>query len=153
MKCYLAIIVLIFTLTGAIIFAMGFAIHGDAGTTIQDRSMELKLLGVFFIISPWITIFFLNLKLKRDRDFTASIMETGTRKSAVLVSCDETGTYVNEAPEVEILLDILDHRGSRRRSIFKGVISITNAVRVKPGMSLEVTESDRGIVIHWPEND
>lgn len=152
MKCYLAIIVLIFTLIGAIIFVMGFAIHGDTGTTIQDRSMELKLLGIFFIISPWITIFFLNLKLKKDRDFTSSIMEAGTRKSAVLVSCDETGTYVNEAPEVEILLDILDNHGSRHRSVFKGVIAITNAVRVKPGMSLEVTESDRGIVIHWPEN-
>lgn len=152
MRWYSAIIVIVFTVVGAMIFAMGFAIHGDPGTLIHNRSLELKLLGVFFVVSPWIPILFLNLKFRREREFTASIMKNGTRKSAVLVSCDETGTYVNEAPEVEMLLDIENSDGSRHKTSFKGVIAISNAVRVKPGMSLEVTESDGGIVIHWPEN-
>ena len=36
-------------------------------------------------------------------------------------------------------------------TVFKGVIAISNAVSVMPGMPLEAAESDRGIVIHWPE--
>lgn len=151
MRCYLAVIILVFTVVGLIILAMGFCMHGDPGTGMVSRSLELKLLGVFFIVSPWISIYFLKRKLSKEKNFTASIMETGTRKSAVLVSCEETGTWVNEAPEVEMVLAIEDDDGTQRNSVFKGVISRSSAATVMPGMTLEITESEKGMVIHWPE--
>lgn len=151
MRCYLAAINLFFTVIGLIILAMGFAMHADPGTALASRSLELKLMGVFFIVSPWISSCFLKRKFRKERDFTASIMETGTRKSAVLVSCEETGTWVNNEPEVEMVLAIEDDDGNQRNSVFKGVISTSKAVTVLPGMALEITESEKGLVIHWPE--
>lgn len=151
MSCYLAALNLVFTAIGLIIFAMGFSIHLDPGTAFASRSLELKLLGAFFIVSPWISSWFLKRKLSKEKNFTASIMETGTRKSAVLVSCEETGTWVNNDPEVEMVLAIEDDDGTLRNSVFKGVISTSKAVTVLPGMALEITENEKGMVIHWPE--
>ena len=151
MKRLTLFITVFFALTGAVILALGFAMRGAPGSQIAARALEFKLLGVFFIISPWISIFFVRRKFSRDRKFAESVRKTGTGKKAVLLSCDETGTYENDSPEVSMVLSVHEDNGTRSERVFRGVIPLTKAVTLKPGMELRIIESNRGMVIDWPE--
>ncbi len=151
MTWLLAVITLVFTVVGVLIMLMGFSMNPFPGTDLAKRALEFKLLGGFFILTPWISIFFLKMKFRRERRFRESILKSGERRKAVLLSCEETGTYINEAPQVRMVLQIEDEDCGHRTHVFTGIVPVLKAVLIRPGMELEVTESSRGVVIHWPE--
>jgi len=144
-------ITVFFGLTGAVILALGFAMKGAPGTDIAARSLEFKLLGAFFIISLWISIFFVKRKFRRESEFARRVRDTGTVKRAVLLSCEETGTYENNSPEVSMVLSVEDGDGTRVDRVFRGIVPITRAVLLRPGMELSMIETGEGMVINWPE--
>lgn len=151
MKWLSLFITLFFALTGGMLFSLGFSMKGAPGSDIAARSLELKLMGVFFILSPWLSIFFVRRKFSRDRKFAERVRRTGAAKSAVLLSCEETGTYENNSPEVSMVLSVEDGDGTRADRVFRGIVPITRAVLLRPGMELSIIETEEGMVIDWPE--
>ncbi len=151
MRWLTVFITVFFGLTGALILALGFSMKGAPGTDIASRPLEFKLLGVFFIISPWISIFFVRRKFSRDRKFAERVRRTGIAKKAVLLSCEETGTYENNSPELSMVLSVQDGEGTRADRVFRGIVPITRAVLLRPGMELSMIETEEGMVIDWPE--
>ena len=150
MKWLIGIVTAVFSLVGFIIAGMGFGISAIPGSHLARRALEFKLLGAFFIVSPWVSILLLKLKFRRESRFRNSILEEGTRKRAVLISCQETGTYINEAPQVSMIVQVEDEDGRHRNRAFKGVVPVLKATGIRPGMVLEITENTEGMVIHWP---
>ncbi len=151
MKWLTLFITVFFALTGAVIMALGFAMKGAPGTDIATRSLEFKLLGMFFIVSPWISLFFVKRKFRRKSEFARGVRDTGTAKKAVLLSCEETGTYENNSPEVTMVLSVEDGDGTRANRVFRGIVPITRAVLLRPGMEFSIIETEEGMVINWPE--
>lgn len=140
-----------FTVVGVLIMSMGFSMNPFPGTELAKRALEFKLLGGFFIVSPWISILLLKMRSGKERRFRDSILRQGKKRNATLLSCEETGTFINEAPRVRIVLQIEDEDSGHRTHVFTGVVPVLEAVKIRPGMELDVTESSRGVVIHWPD--
>ena len=138
-------------MVGILIMLMGFSMNPFPGTDLAKRAFEFKLLGGFFIVSPWISILLLKMRSGKERRFRDSILRQGKKRNAILLSCEETGTYINEAPRVRMVLQIEDEDCGHRTHVFTGIVPVLKAVLIRPGMELEVTESSRGVVIHWPE--
>ena len=138
-------------MVGILIMLMGFSMNPFPGTDLAKRALEFKLLGGFFIVSPWISILLLKMRSGKERRFRDSILRQGKKRNATLLSCEETGTYINEAPQVRMVLQIEDEDCGHRTHVFTGIVPVLKAVLIRPGMELEVTESSRGVVIHWPE--
>lgn len=149
MKWIVAFITSVFTIAGILIIAMGFGIHAVSGSDLYRRALELKLLGAFFIASPWLSMYFLKLKFRKDRRFHDSIIRSGIRRKAVLVEFQETGTYINNNPEVRVLMQVEDEDGTHRNEVFTGIVPFVHAAGLEPGMKLGITESHNGMVIHW----
>lgn len=147
MKWLVPVIAAVLGFTGLLILGMGFSISAFPGTDLAARALELKLLGAFFIASPWAAILLLRLKFRKDNKFHESILSSGTRKKAVLVHFEETGTFINNAPEVRMVLQIPAECGSSQ--VFTGVVPLLEAGKLQPGMELDITESEKGMVVHW----
>lgn len=153
MTWLLVSITLIFSAVGALIMGMGFSMNPFSGTDLAKRALELKLLGAFFMISPWISILFLRLRTRRQTRFREEILKYGTRKKAVLIDFHETGTYVNEDPRVHMVIQVEESDGEHGIKEFTGIVPVLRAVGIRPGMEIEITESRSGMIIHWSGND
>jgi len=146
------LVVTVFTLTGAFILVLGFYGSPASGSTLlSDPVLEMKLLGIFFILSPWIGFGLVIIWVRRQNSKDESIVADGTLRQAILIEYDETGTYINNAPEVRLKLEITDHEGTSRIEEVTTCIGILTAACLKQGMVVSIHESPKGIVIHWPD--
>lgn len=147
------LVVGVFTLGGIFIVILGFAGHTTTDPSGWiDPQLEMKLLGAFFIVSPWIGILILETKFKRDRTFTQSILDRGVLRRAVLSEYRETGTYINNSPKLKMRFLITEEDGDTRTVEVTGVVDLLNAVQLKPGLQVTLHESDRGVVVHWDQS-
>ncbi len=150
MKWIYVLVTGVFTLTGIFIMILGFF-----GYTTSDPSgwinpsLEMKLLGISFIILPWIAILILEMKFKRDRLFTRTILDSGVECRAVLQDYRETGTYINESPKLKMTFQVTEEDGSTRLIEVTGVVDLIHAVKLQRGMEVILHQSDRGVVVHW----
>ena len=81
-----AVVVLGFTAAGVFILFLGFS--GQSGVTSQilsDPILETKLLGLFFILCPWMGFGILNTWMRAQNRRELRIQSEGTEKDAVLV--------------------------------------------------------------------
>ncbi|MFH1874192.1 MAG: hypothetical protein ABH859_03280 [Pseudomonadota bacterium] len=73
---------------------------------IMSRRSEMILLAVFFIISPFIGIFSVLLWAKHGNRHATWLWENGLQGTAKLISCEETGSMLNNAPKIAFELEI-----------------------------------------------
>lgn len=150
MKWIYALVTGVFTITGILIMILGYFGHitSDPSGWI-DPNLEMKLLGISFIVLPWIAIFILEMKFRRDRMFTRAILDSGVECRAVLQDYRETGTYVNESPKLKMTFQFTEEDGSTRLMEVTGVVDLIHAVKLQRGMEVVLHRSERGVVVHW----
>ena len=112
---------------------------------------EMLFLGIFFIAFPPLFTAVLLVRIRRGNIREEALLENGVPVEAVLLSMMETGTTVNNAPEIEMELSLNLPDGSTRVVRHKCFVSILDIVRLSPGDRLQVTmdpeDPDRMVVI------
>ncbi|WP_139378540.1 hypothetical protein [Parapedobacter luteus] len=78
----------------------------------------LTLLGLRWLMNGGLGRFFLNDKI------AVQLKYTGHRATARLLEAKQTGTYINEQPQVRFELEYEDYRGTTHRTSCKKIVSL-----------------------------
>ena len=112
---------------------------------------EMLFLGIFFIAFPPLFTAVLLFRIRRGNIREETLLEEGIPVEAVLLSMTETGTTVNNAPEIEMELSLNLPDGSTRIVRHRCFVSLLNIVRLSPGDRLLATvdpeDPERMVVI------
>ena len=121
---------------------------------------EILFLGIFFIVFPPLFTFFLVFKMKKGNRREAELLRDGIKLEAVLLSMTETGTTVNNAPEIEMELSLELPDGFAMKVKHRCFVSLLDLVNLSPGNRLSVVMDpeipDRMVVLTSkipPESD
>lgn len=92
---------------GLVFVFLGFTASPEA---LTDDGYSLKtffyLMGCFFVIFPLLTALGIYYYYKRINDRETFLLNEGIRGEAEILSREQTGTYINEQPEVKFKLSI-----------------------------------------------
>ena len=129
-----------FIASGIFILFMAFSVPPsvESGFFGIPRRTELIALGVFFIVGPQLFSVILALRMGRNVSQTRRIKETGIAGRARVVSAEETGTYINNAPQLELVLDVELPGMETDRIRMKSCVSVLHLQYVQPGSWIKV---------------
>lgn len=136
----------------------------------KDNRDEWAALGVgngmrknqvsYCLIFPSLFTAILLLRIRKGNIREETLLRNGISVEAVLLSMTETGTTMNNAPEIEMELSLNLPDGGTRVVRHRCFVSILNLARLSPGDRLQVTmdpeDPDRMVVITSkviPESD
>lgn len=124
-----------FVAAGVFIIIMAFNIPEAvrSGFLGMPRRTELLVLGIFFIVGPQLYALGLANRMRRGVSETGRIKETGIQGRALVVSALETGTYINNSPQLDLVLDVEIPGMEGRRVELKSCVSVLRLRNVQPG--------------------
>jgi len=112
---------------------------------------EMLFLGITFIVFPPLFTAALLLKLRRGNIREETLLRDGIPVEVVLLSMTETGTTVNNAPEIEMELSLNLPDGGTRVIRHRCFVSLLDLARLSPGDRLYATvdpdDPDRMVVM------
>jgi len=77
-------------------------------------------------------------RLLRNSSQNRKLLQTGETATAVILELRDTGTTVNDNPQVELVLDVLPTNRSSFRATARTLISRLQTSQVQPGMQVLV---------------
>lgn len=112
---------------------------------------EILFLGITFIVFPPLFSAVLLLKIRRGNIREETLLREGIPVEAVILSMTETGTTVNNAPEIEMELSLNLPDGSTRVKKHRCFVSLLDLAGLSPGDRLpakvDPEDPDRMVVI------
>ncbi len=112
---------------------------------------EMLFLGIFFIAFPPLFTAVLLVRIRRGNIREEALLENGVPVEAVLLSMMETGTTVNNAPEIEMELSLNLPDGGTRVVRHRCFVSLLDIARLSPGDRLQAAvdpeDPDRMVVV------
>lgn len=122
---------------GMIVF--GFLASPDALTDDgYPLNTFLYMMGGAFVIFPLITSLGIMLYYKRINDRETNLLENGLKGEAEILSREQTGTYINELPQVKFLLQITTPYGEVYQMEYKDIVSMLDMGSINVGAKLPV---------------
>jgi hypothetical protein len=156
-NCIVALVVIPFLIAGAFLIWMGLGIDPDVPSEIGiPRRYEILSLGVFFIVSPPISIGVLLLWERRGHQRAAWLYENGIPGTARLLGCEETGVEINNAPKIAMDLEISLPGQPPYRIIHEECVGLLYLARLVPGAQFNVYVDPRNpkkLLLEWPSYD
>lgn len=118
---------------------LGFTTSPD---TLMDDGFSLQnfyyIMGGFFFIVPLITTMGVLLFYKRANDRETFLIENGIQCEAEILNREQTGTYINELPQVKFQLKITTPFNKGYEIEYKDVISMLDLNSINVGAKLPV---------------
>ena len=101
----------IFAIPLVVFLVVGIAVLAAYSTGLRTPDTwfpmdEILFLGIFFIVFPPLFTLFLMFNIRKGNRREEKILRDGIQLEAVLLSMTETGTTVNNAPEIEMELSL-----------------------------------------------
>ncbi len=146
----------IFAIPHVVFLAVGIAIllayAGGLRTPDSWFPMdEMLFLGIFFIVFPPLFTAVLLLRIRRGNIREESLLKDGIPVEVVILSMTETGTTVNNAPEIDMELSLNLPDGGARVIRHRCFVSLLDLARLSPGDRLHASvgpeDPDRMVVI------
>lgn len=110
--------------------------------SLTDDGYPLKeflyIMGAFFIIMPFISTVGVMLFYKRINDRETNLIENGLKGEAEIINREQTGTYINELPQVKFLLQVTSPYGDSYQMEYKDVVSMLDLNSINVGAKLPV---------------
>jgi len=100
---------------------------------------EMLFLGIFFIVFPPLFTAAFLLKIRRGNIREETLLRDGIPVEVVLLSMTETGTTVNNAPEIDMELSLNLPDGGTRIVRHRCFVSLLDLARLSPGDRLQAT--------------
>lgn len=107
----------------------------DDGYPLKDF---LYMMGIAFVIFPLITSLGVMMYYKRINDRETNLIENGLKGEAEIINREQTGTYINELPQVKFLLQITTPFGDSYQMEYKDVVSMLDINSINVGAKLPV---------------
>lgn len=118
---------------------LGFTASPDA---LTDDGYSLQnffyIMGGFFLIGPLITTVGILLFYNRVNDREINLEQNGTRGEAEILHREQTGTYINELPQVKFLLKLTMPDREPYKIEHKDVVSMLDLSSINVGAKLPV---------------
>lgn len=105
-----------------------------------------------WLMTPIIGLFFMVLMAKVSRGFTIGtanlkqqeqLLLYGKPATAIIQRADQTGTYINEQPQIKFILNFNDERGQSHVVTFKKVVPLTQ---------LHIIQKGEQHILYLPDN-
>lgn len=113
----------------AIAVSLLFTVGGVVLTLVITLVSILLPVGLMFVIFRMAAQ---NAAAERE------LLATGVAAPAKIVSVGETGMYVNDRPQVQLVLEVSPPEGEVFTATVNRVISVLQVPRIQPGQLLEV---------------
>lgn len=118
---------------------LGFTASPDALTDDGYSSqMFYYVMGGFFFIIPLISTIGILLFYKRANNRKTFLIENGIQGEAEILHREQTGTYINELPQVKFLLKITTPFNEGYEIEYKNVVSVLDLNSINVGAKLPV---------------
>ena len=104
-------------------------------------------LGVFFMLSPLLSLAAIGTWIRRSNRNTLRLWSEGIPGRALVISAEETGRSINNAPEIELELEVMVNGSEPYRTRIRDFVGILELVRTQPGQTVQVRVDP-----HDPEN-
>lgn len=118
---------------------LGFTASPEA---LTDDGYSLKnffyIMGAGFLIFPLMTTLGILLYYKKANDREVNLVQNGIRGEAEILHREQTGTYINELPQVKFLLQITMPDREPYKIKYKDVISMLDLGSINVGAKLPV---------------
>jgi len=126
----------------AVGIGMIFYSYQVSPTALTDDGYPLKdfllYFGAFWIILPIILIIGAMTYIKLQGRRETNLRENGLQGQAKILSVEQTGTYVNNLPQVKFLLEITSPYGEIYQLEHKEVVSMLSLGAIQVGAILPV---------------
>jgi hypothetical protein len=146
---------IVFAGVGVMILVMALTGPEGAGEggVFGSKRTEMTVLGVFFIISPVFGHLMVRTIIGRFNRKARLLLERGVKGSARVISMRETGTTMNNAPQVEFELEVTVPGGETYRTLTKDYVSLLELAAMKPGSEVDVLvdPEDPGNLMIWSD--
>jgi hypothetical protein len=129
------------------IFGCGIAIYSGASAAITEISQG-NMSGVFHLLLsfiPFIVIFIVFMSIKgmifpllKASSLSSKLKASGVKSVGFIKSLQQTGVYINNQPQLNIQLEVLNARGEKFMTSLKTVVSLTALSSVKEGVPLSI---------------
>lgn len=134
----------IFAIPHTVFLIVGIAIllayaHGLRAPDTWFPMDEMLFLGIFFIAFPPLFTAVLLLRIRRGNIREETLLREGIPVETVILSMTETGTTVNNAPEIDMELSLNLPDGGTRVVRHRCFISLLDIARLSPGDRLRAT--------------
>ena len=137
---------------GAILF-MALSMPDVPGTSgiFGSRRTELIVTGAFFMVSPFLGMLLVWSVIGRFNRKARHLLENGVRGTAEVLSMKETGTTLNNAPQVEFRLKVSIPGRETYEAVMKDYISMVELAALQTGSTVDVRvdPEEPGTMMIW----
>jgi hypothetical protein len=146
-------ITLVFVAVGGAIlyFALQMPDVPGTGDVFGSRRTELIVTGAFFAVSPLIGNLMVRTIVGRANRKPRRLLQCGVRGTAEVVSMQETGTTLNNVPQVEFRLKVSVPGSETYEAVVKDYVSVVDLAVLRPGsvVGVLVDPDDPGSMMMW----
>lgn len=127
-----------------LLVGVGFIVLGlsTSPTIIMEDGLSLQnfyyIMGAFFTIFPLMGFIITFAYLKRSNNREILLMKKGLRGEAEILDREQTGTYINNLPQVKFLLNLTLPDREPYQTDYTDVISLLDMDTIKVGARLPV---------------
>jgi hypothetical protein len=151
--CIMWFITLVFVAVGGAIlyFALQMPDVPGTGDVFGSRRTELIVTGAFFAVSPLIGNLMVRTIVGRANRKPRRLLQCGVRGTAEVVSMQETGTTLNNVPQVEFRLKVSVPGSETYEAVVKDYVSVVDLAVLRPGsvVGVLVDPDDPGSMMMW----
>ena len=140
---------------GVILFtALSMPHEAGSGGIFGSRRTELIVTGAFFMVSPFIGMFMIRYIIGRFNRKARRLIQYGILGTAEIISMKETGTTMNNAPQVEFSLKVSVPGREPYTAVMKDYISLVDLAALQQGSTVDVRvdPDDPGSMMIWSGN-
>lgn len=96
------------------------------------------LLTIGFIILSFVVAGFIARRVNRSMQPSEEMLESGLEGTAIVKAIAQTGTWINNNPQVRFLLEVHPPGDEVYQHEMNKVVQIIDVPRIQPGMELKV---------------
>lgn len=138
---------------GIVFIVFGFMAPPEA---LTDDGYSLKnfyyIMGGSFLFFPLISVIGVSLYYKRINDRETFLIQNGIPGEAEILHREQTGTYINELPQVKFLLQVTVSGEEPYQMEYKDVVSMLDMGSINVGAKLPVfvdPNNPRNILLNY----